>query len=121
MVLASPHVELAVARQQTNRRHEGRICDHFLQVQWGQIISKHFLQEENRMLVTYQAVPKKETTQTGVQYDLHIFELRIPLDSKTDATGPTDIVFHPYSGFIFHADNYRPTVCFWYLILHVNT
>jgi len=40
------------------------------------------------MLVTYQAVPKEETTQTGVQYDIHIVELCIPLDSKTDATGP---------------------------------
>jgi hypothetical protein len=55
---------------------------------------------------TYQAVPKEETTQTGVQYDLHIVELRIPLDSKTNATGPTDVVFHLYSGFIFHAENY---------------
>ena len=112
---------MAVARQQTNRRYEGRIREHFLEVQWGQIISKHFLQEKNRSLVTYQAVPKEETTKTGVQYDLHIVELRIPLDSKTDATGPTDIVFYLYSGLIFHANNYRPTVCFLYLILYVNT
>ena len=40
------------------------------------------------MLLTYQAVPKEEATQTGVQYDIHIAELCIPLDSKTDAIGP---------------------------------
>jgi len=73
------------------------------------------------MLLTYQDVPKEETTQTGVQYDLHTAELRIPLDTKTDATGPTDMVFHLYSGFIFHAVHYRPTVYFWYPILYENT
>jgi hypothetical protein len=73
------------------------------------------------MLATYQAVPKEEITQTGVQYYLHIVQLRIPLDSKTDAIGLTDIIFHLYSGFIFHADNLRLTMCFWYIILCVNT
>jgi len=74
------------------------------------------------MLVTYQAVPKEENTQTGVQYDIHIAELCIPLDSKTDATEPKKDTFSSLQWvFFFHAANYRTTVCLWYPILYVNT
>jgi hypothetical protein len=75
------------------------------------------------MLLTYQAVPKEEATQTGVQYDIHIAELCIPLDSKTDAIGPKKkktLFFISTVGF-FYAANYRTTLCLWCSILHVNT